>query len=86
MWHNHQLLLSLLALSAVAVLMVAAPKPSVAELKVLPFGARSDRGHHGGSWVSVPSVSQCRTFVLSVWLLSTFLALDMVNTLQQLGR
>jgi hypothetical protein len=37
MLHNHQVPLSLLALSAVAALMVAAPKSSVAEPKVLPL-------------------------------------------------
>ena len=46
MLHNHQVPLSLLALSCVAGLMVAAVKPSVAEPKVLPLA----QGQTAGWW------------------------------------
>jgi hypothetical protein len=42
--HNHQVPLSLLALSCVAGLMVAAPKPAVAEPKVLPLAQGQTAG------------------------------------------
>jgi len=44
MLHNHQVPLSLLALSCVAGLMVAALKPAVAEPKVLPLAQGQTAG------------------------------------------
>ena len=44
MLHHHQVLLSLLALSCVTPLMVAAPKPAVAEPRVLPLALDQTAG------------------------------------------
>ena len=74
MLHHHQVLLSLLALSCVTPLMVTAPKPAVAEPRVLPL-AQGQTAEEVGYRHRRPRYAQrphyrydcCRPFWHSIW-------------------
>jgi len=77
MLHPHQVLLSLLALSCVTPLMVAAPKPAVAEPRVLPLALGQTAGkmeaveyrHRRYRYADRPHFRSdcCRPFWHSIW-------------------
>ena len=85
MLHHHQVLLSLLALSCVTPLMVAAPKPAVAEPRVLPLaqGQTAGKGKKlgiGTVGIVMPTCPHyrydcCRPFWHSILVMASALAL-----------